>query len=161
MVERRQMVYSTSQLESNWSPVASNQYGGEIAILSLTFDGTRVRAGTNNNALLLSVLKSQTGGSWTKNADIALSTETKIPSMAIYDDKLYLGTYPHALLYEWDGVSAWVQKATRYTSQSSINSLAVMVAICTVAQIPAVYSSGRLEIVFGNLWLFPRYGDEY
>ena len=100
-----------------WSPVVTNQYGGETAILSLAFDsaGNRVEAGTDKSGLLLSAAKAAVGGSWTKDADISITgSETEIRSMAVYNDKLYLGTSPHGLLYEWDGSNALVQRAPSF-----------------------------------------------
>ena len=112
-----------------WSPVVTNQYGGETAILSLAFDsaGNRVEAGTDKSGLLLSAAKAAVGGSWTKDADISITGgETEIRSMTVYDDKLYLGTSPHGLLYEWDGSNALVQRAPQFPGQTRINSMAVL-----------------------------------
>ena len=120
------LLYKTTGV--SWSPVVSNQYSGESSILCLNFDstGNRVEAGTDSNGYLLGVLKTQSGGSWTKDADITIAgTQTRIPSLAVYDGKLYLGTYPNGLLYEWDGVNAWIQRTVALASGTSINTLAV------------------------------------
>ena len=54
-----------------------------------------------------------------------LGTETYIYSLAVYNNKLYGGTYPNGKLYEWNGTNAWVEVAPKLGAETSIPSLAV------------------------------------
>jgi hypothetical protein len=54
-----------------------------------------------------------------------LGAETRIYSLAVYNNKLYGGTYPNGKLYEWNGTNAWVEVAPKLGAETSIHSLAV------------------------------------
>jgi len=54
-----------------------------------------------------------------------LGAEIYIYSLAVYNNKLYGGTYPNGKLYEWNGVDAWVEVAPRLGDETHIFSLAV------------------------------------
>ena len=54
-----------------------------------------------------------------------LGTETSILSLAVYNNKLYGGTYPNGKLYEWNGTNAWVEVAPKLGTETHIYSLAV------------------------------------
>ena len=54
-----------------------------------------------------------------------LNAETYIYSLAVYNGKLYGGTYPSAKLYEWNGVNAWTEVAPQLNAQTNIYTLAV------------------------------------
>ena len=53
------------------------------------------------------------------------TAETSINSLAVFNNKLYGGTSPNGKLYEWNGADAWVEKAPKLGSETTINSLAV------------------------------------
>jgi len=60
---------------------------------------------------------------WVQKAP-QLGSETHISSLAVFNGKLYGGTYPGGKLYEWTG-SAWVERAPQLNGQVDILSLAV------------------------------------
>ena len=49
-----------------------------------------------------------------------LGTEGYIHSLCVFNNKLYGGTYPNAMLYEWNGTDAWVQKAPKLGTGTSV-----------------------------------------
>jgi len=54
-----------------------------------------------------------------------LGAETYIFSLAVFNNKLYGGTYPNGKLYEWNGTNAWVEVAPKLGAETYIYSLAV------------------------------------
>jgi len=61
---------------------------------------------------------------WTEVAP-QLNSQTYILTLAVYNGKLYGGTYPLGRLFEWNGINAWTEVAPQLNAQTSINSLAV------------------------------------
>jgi len=61
---------------------------------------------------------------WTEVAP-QLNSQTDIRSLAVFNGKLYGGTYPNGCLFEWNGVDSWKQVAPQLNSQTYIHSLAV------------------------------------
>jgi len=54
-----------------------------------------------------------------------LGAETRIYSLAVYNNKLYGGTYSNGKLYEWNDNDAWVEVAPKPGAETHIFSLAV------------------------------------
>ena len=61
---------------------------------------------------------------WTEVAP-QLGSQTYIFSLAVFNGKLYGGTFPGGCLFEWNGVDSWIQVAPQLNSQTHIYSLAV------------------------------------
>ena len=61
---------------------------------------------------------------WTEVAP-QLGSQTDIWTLAVFNGKLYGGTYPGGCLFEWNGVDSWIQVAPQLGSQTHIYSLAV------------------------------------
>ena len=55
-----------------------------------------------------------------------LNAETYIRSLTTLDGKIYGGTDPNGMLYEWNGSNAWVEKAPKLNAETSILSLATL-----------------------------------
>jgi len=71
-----------------------------------------------------STLVNVDGNAWIEVAP-KLGAETAILSLAVYNSKLYGGTYPNGKLYEWNGIDAWVEVAPQLGAETQILSLAV------------------------------------
>jgi hypothetical protein len=71
-----------------------------------------------------SALAETASDAWVQVAP-TLESQTYIYSLAVFNGKLYGGTYPGGRLFEWNGTDAWVQVAPTLESQTYIYSLAV------------------------------------
>jgi hypothetical protein len=66
---------------------------------------------------------------WVRKSQSEFYNQTYIPSLAVFNGKLYAGTYSSGLLFEWSGLDAWVLRAsplgTIPNNETEILSLAV------------------------------------
>jgi hypothetical protein len=66
---------------------------------------------------------------WVTSAPQNSYEQTYVNSLTIFNGKLYAGTYPSALLFEWNGYDAWVLRADPFGGavggEDEINALAV------------------------------------
>jgi len=79
----------------------------------------------NTRRVCFAVNNGDSASVWTQVAP-RLGTEIYICSLAVYNGKLYGGTYPNGMLYEWDEAGTqWVQVAPRLGTETNIYTLAV------------------------------------
>ncbi|HOE58871.1 MAG: T9SS type A sorting domain-containing protein [Bacteroidales bacterium] len=99
----------------------SNKKGFNLGFLRQSAHGSQ----SNYRNLYFGIDNNHLDISWVEKASQAGNTEQHILSLVVYNGKLFGGTGENGMLYEWNGIDAWVQKAPKLNDETEIISLAV------------------------------------
>jgi len=109
-----------------WTQAAA-QYNSSNSYRCIAYNGT-IYAGTTSDGIstpVAALLEWNGVDAWTLAAGQAGGDQTTIFSMVVYDEDLYVGTFPDGELYRWDGVDTLDLVAGQLNGQTYIRSLVV------------------------------------